>query len=410
MNIKNYIPNPVLSLFIRFMFFSVIFLFSTVTVSCSSDASQTTSTVPISYESTSVSETTPETKDSSITTVTETSITESTTGVKWVEPSENINPLTGKADMDPDNYNKRSVAIVVNNHYAAIPQRGLHRADVIYEYETESGQTRLLALFADISAVPEIGPIRSARILSADLCAGTNSIFIHFGSNWRVPDHLKQYGIQAVDGNVMCASSGHSVDGKITLSKNLFFYRDDKWRKERAIEHSAVTNGELIRGAIDFKSISTEGETPFLFPFVTSESPSLEGGLPCTDLTVYFSATNCDSNFKYDKDVMMYTKYQYGGKAQIDEITGEMIFVKNVIILFADIRSHGDPTIDAFLENGGTGYYASDGKIIEITWEKPTPTSSIELFDKDGNPVMVNAGRSYINVVRQTRESKTQWE
>jgi len=324
-----------------------------------------------------------------------------------------VNPLTGVANMRYENLGMRSIGIVVNNHIYSIPQRGLHRADVIYEYETEGGQTRLLAMFADISTVPEIGSLRSARVISSDLCAGTNSIYIHFGYNERVPDHLKQNNIQAIDGNVLCAYSGHSVDGKITLSDNLFFYRDDAWKRDREqIEHTAVTNGNLLLGAIEYKNISIEGETPQLFNFTDASSPSLEGGSTCSDLTVFFSLTNDDSNFVYDKEIMMYTKYQYNGTLQIDEITGEAIFVKNVFVLFAHIEPHGDPggTIDAFLEEGGEGYYASEGKIIEIKWEKDSPNSLIEIFDTNGNPVQVNAGRSYINIVRRSRSSQTTWK
>ena len=326
------------------------------------------------------------------------------------ESGEPINPLTGLTNMDPNNAGKRSVAIVVNNHYSSLPQRGLHKADVIYEYETESGQTRLLAVFADVNTVPEIGSVRSARIVSADLCGGTNSIYIHFGENNRVPARLAEYGIPNVDGNAMCASSGHSVNGEITLPDNLFFYRDDTWKSKRALEHTAVTNGALLLGAIEHKGISFEGNTPMLFDFVDSPSPSLSNGTPCTDMTVFFSLTNNDANFVYDKDTLLYTKYQYNGTAQIDEITGEKIYVKNVFVLFADIRSHGDVTVDVFLEEGGAGYYVSEGKLIKITWVKASPTSPIEIYDESGDPVQVNSGKSYINIVRQTQSDKTTWE
>lgn len=321
-----------------------------------------------------------------------------------------LNPFTGIADMDPENAGMRSVAIVVNNHIASIPQRGLHKADVIYEYETEGGQTRLLALFADVSSVPEIGSIRSARVVSSHLAAGTNSLFIHFGSNARVPSELKQYGIQDIDGNAMCASSGHSVKGDITLPSNLFFYRDDNWKSKRAIEHTAVTNGKLLLGAIEYKGFDMNGETPVLFHFVESPSPSLANGQTCTDLNIFFSLTNKDSNFIYDKEIAMYGKYQYNGKAQIDELTQEMIYVKNVFVLFARIEPHGDSTIDAYLNEGGAGFYVSEGKLIEITWEKDTPNNLIEVFDKEGNPVEVNVGKSYINIVRRSRSTQTTWE
>jgi hypothetical protein len=112
-----------------------------------------------------------------------------------------VNPITGMQTKDPANEGQRSVAVVINNSHAAIPQRGISAADAIYEYQTEGGQTRLLAVFADVNTIPEIGSLRSARILSTDLAAGNNSVFIHFGRNARVPDHIASYGIDHIDGN-----------------------------------------------------------------------------------------------------------------------------------------------------------------------------------------------------------------
>ena len=64
-----------------------------------------------------------------------------------------VNPITGLQTMDPANVGLRSVAVVINNSHAAIPQRGISAADAIYEYQTEGGQTRLLAVFADVNII-----------------------------------------------------------------------------------------------------------------------------------------------------------------------------------------------------------------------------------------------------------------
>lgn len=381
------------------MIILAVIMITGLTSACS-EKEENNQSVPVTEQSTSGTVQTNETQ----------ATIESTATPTTSLPSDKaINPLTGQNKMDVNNVGKRSVAIVVNNHIASLPQRGINRADVIYEYEAEGGVTRLLAVFADVSEIPEIGSIRSARIVAADLSAGTNSIFVHFGANKRVPDRMNQYDIQDIDGNIMCASSGQSVNGEITLPDGLFFYRDDKWRSERAIEHTAVTNGSLIRGALEYKGLETKGDTPMLFDFIESDSPSLAGGEPCTDLTVYFSLGTKDSNFVYDEDVRLYSKYQFNGTPQIDEITGEIVWVKNVFVLFAHIEPHGDSTLDVYLEDGGDGYYISEGKIINITWEKDSPNSLIKVFDENGDPVQVNSGRSYINIVRQSRAAKTTW-
>ena len=56
-----------------------------------------------------------------------------------------VNPLTGVQDMNPDNVGKRSISVSINNHPEALPSRGISVADVIYEFETEGGQTRCTA-------------------------------------------------------------------------------------------------------------------------------------------------------------------------------------------------------------------------------------------------------------------------
>ena len=339
-------------------------------------------------------------------------VTETTAAVTSTTPTPTVspyvvNPLTGIMDMDPSNVGKRSVSVSINNHPAALPSRGLSVADAIYEFETEGGQTRLLALFADASKIPEVGSLRSARIIACDLSAGTNSIFIHYGENARVAPYVANNKIDEIDGNNYSKGSDKSVNGEITLPSGIYFWRDADWLSKRALEHTAVTNGANILRAISGCKITLEGDTPSLFTFTTTLSASLASGSVCNKMVVYFSTNNDDSTFTYNADTKLYEKSEYNGKAQIDETTGQQIAVENVVTLFANIVAHGDTTIDAYLNDGGTGYYASEGKAIEITWSKNGPHAPIILKDKSGNIVEVNAGKSYINVVRKSVASKT---
>lgn len=320
-----------------------------------------------------------------------------------------VNPLTGVQDMDKTNVGKRSISVSINNHPEALPSRGVSSAEVIYEFETEGGQTRMLALFADVSKVPEIGSLRSARIIACDLSAGTNSIFVHYGKNARVPDFLAANDIDHIDGNNYSKGSDQSVNGEITLSDGIYFWRDSVWLGQRALEHTAVSNGTQILRAMNDLKIAAEGETPSLFTFTSESTPALKAGEACTKLVVYFSQNNDDSTFTYNPITKMYAKSQYGGDAQLDETNGAQIAVTNVVTLFANIQAHGDTTIDAYLTDGGSGYYASEGKIIEITWSKEGPHSPIVLMDKDGKEIQINAGKSYINVVRNSVTAKTSW-
>lgn len=321
-----------------------------------------------------------------------------------------VNPISGLQDMDPANVGQRSVAVVINNSHAAQPQRGISAADAIYEYQTEGGQTRLLAVFADVNTIPEIGSLRSARILSTDLAAGNNSVFIHFGRNARVPDHIAQYGIDHIDGNSCSAgvySSSNYEDGYVDLPAGLFFWRDAVWKSQRAIEHTAVSDGRHILEAIEYNEISmTDTRNERLFNFVPDNSVDIAAGDPCDQINVYFSATNPDALFTYDPTTGLYSKSQYGNP-QIDETTGTQIAFTNVFVLYANIQPHGDTTIDAYLEDGGEGWYVSQGRIIPITWSKPGPNSPITVYNENGTEVQVNRGRSYICIVDNDMEGST---
>lgn len=376
---------------------SMLFAFA----ACSKETNETT------VASTTVTEATTTTVESEETTVETEPEIEFDNGLYDPSNPLAVNPLTGVQDMDPENEGNRSVAIVINNHYEALPQRGISQADAIYEYETEGGQTRLLIVFSDMNTIPEVGSLRSARILSTDLAAGNNSIFIHYGRNARVPDHIAEYDISHVDGNNCSAGPYSSANGDVNLPDGLFFWRDSVWKSQRALEHTAVSNGSYIKAAIDHFGIEVKGEAPLLFNYVDFPSADLENGMDCTSLNVYYSQTNDDALFTYDAESGLYYKSQYGGKNQIDETTGEQIAVTNVIVCYADILPHGDTTIDAYLENGGTGYYASNGKIIPITWSKASPVDQIKIYNENGEEVQVNRGKSYTCIVDNDYTDKT---
>ena len=59
------------------------------------------------------------------------------------------NPLTGLAKADDWPEGMRPLAVMLDNVQAALPQRGLQSADLVYEMVTEGGITRLMAVYSD---------------------------------------------------------------------------------------------------------------------------------------------------------------------------------------------------------------------------------------------------------------------
>ncbi len=81
------------------------------------------------------------------------------------------NPLTGLAKADDWPEGMRPLAVMLDNVQAALPQRGLQSADLVYEMVTEGASTRLMAVYSDYTSMPEVGPVRSAGTSMCSLCS-----------------------------------------------------------------------------------------------------------------------------------------------------------------------------------------------------------------------------------------------
>ena len=92
-------------------------------------------------------------------------------------PPYEANVLTGEPKGADYPEGQRITAVMVNNIVAARPQRGLSKADILFEIKVEGGITRFMPVFTDYKSIGEIGPVRSAvTSSSASSCPGRRSI------------------------------------------------------------------------------------------------------------------------------------------------------------------------------------------------------------------------------------------
>ncbi|MBR4819660.1 MAG: DUF3048 C-terminal domain-containing protein [Clostridiales bacterium] len=388
-----------------------LMLFSMPLMACGKKESES-----VSYETWWTSESSEESSEEITTTTTET--TEAPTS-ETEDPTIIENPFTGLIEMDAENAGKRGIGITINNCKVANPQRGTSEASVIFEYETEGGQTRLLCMYPDVSKVPLVGAVRSGRVGSADMCAGTGAIFVCWGADYTaVPSHVKNNNITWLDTNNYIYDSlrGHDAD---EVPEKCYCWRDREWMNEpghrTGIEHCGVTRGDFILRAFDKLGIDTNGEMPRMFNFVESGTANMKDAKSCSEINVYMSSTNDDALFVYNEAEKVYYKSQYNGDPQMDCNVDKQISFTNVFALYCPINlrpgeSGGERHKDIHMEEGGKGYYVSYGKLEEITWTKPTPNDPIKCFDKDGKEIEVNAGKSYICIVDTDFFEKTTYK
>ncbi|MGB7874395.1 MAG: DUF3048 domain-containing protein [Anaerolineales bacterium] len=100
-----------------------------------------------------------------------------------------INPLTG-LNTDPALLDRRPMLIKVSNLPRDVrPQSGLSRADIVYEYYTEEGTTRFIAIFYGKDA-EQVGSIRSARFFDEHIIRMYRGFFVFGSGDERVRERL----------------------------------------------------------------------------------------------------------------------------------------------------------------------------------------------------------------------------
>lgn len=307
--------------------------------------------------------------------------TEPTT-VPTEAPPVDVNPLTGQ-ELEEVNTN-RPIAVMVNNQKEALPQCGIGSADIIYEILAEGSTTRLMAVFTAPENAGPIGPVRSLRAYFLNIMRGYDAISTSAGGSSEADNMVYSLGYDRMNG-----IAGNSAG---------YFYRDDWRRENRGYEHSMFITGEkLLRGSSECGFRTTEQENADYGLAFTDEL--LTDGTEVSQIDVRFRSDGKTTSLIYDAEQGIFTAYQQK-QDLIDGTTGEKIPFRNVVVLYAhtyvmDAEAH----LSVQTTGEGKGYYARDGRGVEITWSRETETAPYHYFDLDGNPIDFGVGKSYIAIL-----------
>lgn len=348
---------------------------------------------PSNIETTPTTESTQTTDGTQPTQTTEpTSSTETTQTTAATQPTETTqptdpgqtvirHPLTGAVLDVP--WSGHIAAVMVNNIKDSMPQYSLSQADIIYEIEEESGITRNMALFSDVSKVGTIGSIRSARTYFVSVAAAYDAYLVHCGTS------------------VHCEGGKYNQNGnKVSNWKDFdqfynpkYFFRDtNRYNNGYAWEHTLFTSGELLQQALASKTQSAP-KTGLAF----QENATLTGGVNAQQVTITFKGKKT-TTFNYDAATGLYTRSQYGGET-VDAATNEAVKVKNVLALYTNqwAVSSGHQFYDTI--GSGEGYAAVNGKFVSIKWSRATVNDPYTYTLADGTPLQLDVGSTYIAVV-----------
>lgn len=323
------------------------------------------------------------------TTVPTTEATEPTTEPPTEAPTEPPirHPLTGEILDEP--FTGLVTSVSVNNIKGCLPQHGISQADMCYEIETESGITRILALFTQLEDIEKLGPVRSSRTFFNAISYCYQAPFVHCGAG--IP---ARYGY--LDNYVTKMEDWQHIDANVSPK---YFYRDqDRLNQGVAYEHTLFTTGPNVLQALQDKEYAKVNENGLDFGLIFAEEPAIEGE-PANTVTVSFKGSKT-TTFTYDAATGLYTAHQYE-MTHIDGNTEEPVTYRNVITLYTShTKSVVSNTTRSFYElvGSGTGHMAVDGKIVPILWSHDSYEAPFIYTLADGTPLELGVGRTYFAI------------
>lgn len=307
-----------------------------------------------------------------------------------------LNPLTGQTNLPAEAEGRRSVSVVINNYRAALPHNGISQADMVFECEAEGGITRLLAFYSDWKNAPKIGSIREARLYFLDIAQSLDSIMLYYGA----------------DGKTNKAVSERQYSLLNAMRYPDLTYRDEQLKQTRALEHTVVTDGTLIN-----RQIENNGTRTKLLPTAPASAFAFSAEAAPLTLSRYrvrtiYLPVGGNAEYRYDPQKGVYRRYSFG-TAMSDLNDGSAVELSNVLVLFA--KQYPDPadqTMNCIDLTGsaGEGYYFTMGTGDKIYWQKgPNPADPIVLYDGKGDPMTLNQGKTWVNIIPQTMSGQVTW-
>ena len=344
--------------------------------------------------------------------------------------SQFVNPLTGLACEEGDVL-LRPVAIMIDNEVnyfsGNYSNLGLSSADIIFETNIESNGsgTRMMPIFSQKTLKNNllvIGGVRSARPYFMQLAKMLDAYYVHEGSSSRddvVPSSITDYNYYARP----MLHSGY-VDSYELAGEGKISYRPEKEISDKlcVVSSAMVANGEQLLNHLTATYPRTTYKTQTATNAFLFGAANMSGGTDALSVRIRFSDDNAfytQSKFTYDSATGIYVRSQYLYQSSLrglnkndiaskDINTGELLKFKNVFVLstnqYACDRSYdGLPyhTKIDLVGYSGTGYYFTEGKCIEITWKCQSDLSPIRFYTSNGAELVVNPGKTFINLINQ---------
>ncbi len=300
-----------------------------------------------------------------------------------------VNPLTGLRVSDPTVLERRPLAIKISNAPPVVrPQAGLSFANLVFEHYAEGGVTRFTAVYLDQDA-PQVGSIRSGRLIDLEIPAMFKSMFAYSGSSGGVKEK-----IMASDFFPRVVSPDFGVGEPV-------FFRAPEPNK--AFEHTLFTSTAAIWKLTTERGLNTRQD---LHGLAFREAPPPNGQV-ANYIEIAYLPGVASAEWTYAPELGRYQRSVLG-EAHTDALTGEQLSAANVIIVYAhhvetdileDLVGGGHYSIQIQIWGDGPVQIVRDGQIFDGRWIRQMREDMLSFVDNAGNPLPLKPGNSWYQIV-----------
>ena len=307
----------------------------------------------------------------------------------------------------PDDAQIQPIVVVkIENDPFVRPQTGLERADMVFEELVEGGMTRFAAVYQ--SDIPEeVGPVRSVRHVDVAIAEPMADAFVFSGGARRTMKFVQQK-IPTTISIINEGAPGMYRKPGIPAPHDLFLKMNEMLDSIAAKNTSST--GFFVRPEV--KPVSASASPTASADSSASPIPSSTAltGKPVTSVEVRFS-NFASPNWKWDATNKMWMRSE-GIKPFLNK-DGTQFGTNNLVIV--EVREidagykgqTGGYVPRTVLTGSGRAWVLSDGKAIEVAWNKPFVDAQMELTDLDGNPFTMPTGRTWVELLPVIAEGVT---
>lgn len=275
-----------------------------------------------------------------------------------------INPLTGGVlKQVPEN---PVFVVKVDNTPASAPQTNIDKADLVVEETVEGGITRLAALY--YTSLPQVvGHVRSMRATDIGIAKPVRGQIVASGGAGKTISRIKGAGVTI-----------HSQDaGSPGLSRDAGY---------------APYNVVVDLKKLNKKAKNAQPERPY-FQWADAGAAAPKGQ-QVSSASVAFSRTHT-------------TTWDFNGTAwkRTNGTSSKEFGARNLVVLWADEKDAGytdpagNPVPETVFQGSGKAVVLIGGTRVNATWKKPNNASTIVLTTRDGQPLELPKGKTWIELL-----------